>query len=130
MENTEALVDKIASFFEREENWTALKYCWLENDRSEDLRKLLRAALTEWFILMENNNKIWCEEYQDYYGNSDPDYGGVLTDLRTLPEGKEFFVANGWWEGKILSNNKILIYAPDGEKVAELTDKYHSLYLR
>lgn len=78
---------------------------------------------------MENENKIWCEEYQDYYGNSDPKYGGVLTDLRTLPDGTEFFVANGWWSGKALPDNKILIYMPDGEKVVELTDKYHSLYL-
>ena len=41
------LVDKIASFFEREENWRALKNCWLENDRSNDLRNLLRKALKE-----------------------------------------------------------------------------------
>lgn len=39
------LVDKIASFFEKEENWIALRNCWLENDRSDDLRKLLHAAL-------------------------------------------------------------------------------------
>ena len=78
-----------------------------------------------------DDTKIWCEEYQDYHGNSDPKYGGVLTDLRTLPEGTEFFVANGWWSGKILSDNRILIYVHTGENmVAELTDKYHSLYLR
>lgn len=40
------LIDKIASFFEREENWVALKNCWLENDRSDDLRKLLYKTLT------------------------------------------------------------------------------------
>ena len=45
-ENNE-LVDKIASFFEREENWRALKNCWLENDRSNDLRILLHKALKE-----------------------------------------------------------------------------------
>ena len=45
-ENNE-LVDKIASFFEREENWRALKDCWLENDRSNDLRNLLHKALKE-----------------------------------------------------------------------------------
>lgn len=45
-ENNE-LVDKIASFFEREENWRALKNCWLENDRSNDLRNLLHKALKE-----------------------------------------------------------------------------------
>ena len=45
-ENNE-LVDKIASFFEREENWRALKNCWLENNRSNDLRNLLHKALKE-----------------------------------------------------------------------------------
>ena len=41
------LVDKIASFFERDENWGALKGCWLVNGRSNDFRKLLHAALKE-----------------------------------------------------------------------------------
>ena len=41
------LVDKIANFFEKEENWRALKNCWLENDRSEDLRSLLYKAIKE-----------------------------------------------------------------------------------
>lgn len=49
---------------------------------------------------MENNNKLWCEEYQDYYGNSHPEYGGILTDLQELPVGTKFFVANGLWEGR------------------------------
>ena len=41
------LVDKIASFFEREENWHELKCSWLINDKSESLRRLLREALKE-----------------------------------------------------------------------------------
>ena len=41
------LVNKIASFFEKEENWKKLKNCWLENDRSDDLRKLLHKAIRE-----------------------------------------------------------------------------------
>lgn len=41
------LVDKIASFLEREENWHKLKNCWLENDRSDDLRSLLHKAIKE-----------------------------------------------------------------------------------
>ena len=77
-----------------------------------------------------DNSKLWCEEYQDYYGASDPEYGGVLTDLRTLPAGTKFFVANGCWEGKVLSNNRMIVYTPDGKKIVELTDQHHSLYLR
>lgn len=46
-EEYDELVDKIASFFEKEENWRALKNCWIENDRSDDLRKLLARALKE-----------------------------------------------------------------------------------
>ena len=41
------LIDKIASFFETEENWKALKKCWLEDGRSEDLRSLLYKAIKE-----------------------------------------------------------------------------------
>lgn len=47
METNEELVDKIASFFEKEDNWSALKNCWLENSRSDDLRKLLHKAIKE-----------------------------------------------------------------------------------
>lgn len=79
---------------------------------------------------MESNTKLWCEEYKDYYGNSDPQYGGILTDLRTLPIGTKFFVANGWWEGEVLSENRILVHAPKEDRIVELTDNYHSLYLQ
>ena len=41
------VVDKIASFFEKEENWNALKNCWLVDGYSEDLRKLLEKAIKE-----------------------------------------------------------------------------------
>lgn len=75
-------------------------------------------------------NKRWCEEYKDYYGNSDPQYGGKLTDLYTLPVGTKFFVANGLWEGERLSDNRILVHAPKEDIVVELTDEYHSLYLK
>lgn len=47
MEDIEMLVDKIASFLEREENWDALRCAYRINDRSEALRGLLREALKE-----------------------------------------------------------------------------------
>jgi hypothetical protein len=47
MEDIEVLVDKIASFLEREENWIELKDAWKINDRSEAVRSLLREALKE-----------------------------------------------------------------------------------
>ena len=78
---------------------------------------------------MENNDKIWCEEYNDYYGNHHPQYGGTLTDLRTLPVGTSFFVANGWRHGEILQDNRMLVHGPKEDWIVELTDKYHSLYL-
>ena len=71
----------------------------------------------------------WCEEYKDYYGNSSPEYGGTLTDLRKLPIGTKFFVVNGCWKGEILSDNRILVHAPTDDFVVELTDQHHSLYL-
>jgi hypothetical protein len=39
------LVDKIASFLEEDDNWSAMTQCWNINGRSDDLRKLLRQAL-------------------------------------------------------------------------------------
>lgn len=45
MEMDKELVDKIASFFEEENNWSALKNCWFEDGRSDDLRRLLRKAI-------------------------------------------------------------------------------------
>ena len=79
---------------------------------------------------MEDNNKFWCEEYKDYYGNSHLEYGGTLTDLRKLSVGTKFFVTNGWWAGEILPDNRMLVYAPTGDFIVELTDEYHSLYIR
>lgn len=74
-------------------------------------------------------NKIWCEEYKDYYGNADPKYGGKLTDLRTLEAETEFEVANGLWTGKKLEGDYILVYSPSGKHRVRLTENYHSLYL-
>ena len=79
---------------------------------------------------MEKDNKFWCEEYRDYYGNSDPKYGGILTDLRKLPVGTKFFVANGWWEVEKLEDDCILVHAPTGDRIVKLTDEHHSLYLK
>lgn len=75
-------------------------------------------------------DKIWCEEYKDYYGNSDPQYGGTLTDLRTLEPGTKFLVANGWWEGEKLEDNYILVHAPGEDRRVKLTEEQHSLYLQ
>ena len=79
---------------------------------------------------MEKDNKLWCEEYKDYYGNSDPKYGGILTDLRTLETGTEFHVANGWWTGEKLEGDFILVHSPSGKIKVKLTEEYHSLYLQ
>ena len=38
-------------------------------------------------------------------GKTDPRYGGVLTDISKLPVGTEFLVRNGYWPGRIVSNN-------------------------
>ena len=45
--DVEMLVDKIASFIEREENWHVLVNAWIFNGRSETLGGLLREAIKE-----------------------------------------------------------------------------------
>lgn len=47
MNDIEMLVDKIASFFEKDTNWKALKSCWLIDGKSEDFRELLHKAIKE-----------------------------------------------------------------------------------
>lgn len=44
-ENNEELVNKIANYFEKDDNWRKLKECWMYNGRSEDFRRLLKEAL-------------------------------------------------------------------------------------
>ena len=78
---------------------------------------------------MKNNNKLWCKEYKDYYGNSDPKYGGILTDLYNLLVGTKFFVTNGLWEGEKLEGDCILVHAPGEDRKIKLTDEHHSPYL-
>ena len=43
----EHYVNEIASALEVNENWHALKSCWLENGRSDELRKLLMKIFRE-----------------------------------------------------------------------------------
>lgn len=62
--NESHTIDKIASFLEKEENWRALKSCWLVNGRSEDLRSLLRRAIDE------EKNMSKCDCYRLEYGKS------------------------------------------------------------
>ena len=80
------------------------------------------------YIKTNDKNELWCEEYKDYYGNSHPKYGGVLTDLRKLSVGTVFYVANGLWYGEILSDDRILVYETNA--IRKLTDEYHALYLK
>jgi hypothetical protein len=75
-------------------------------------------------------DKVWCEEYKNYYGNPDPKYGGKLTDLRILPAGTKFHVANGWWDGEKLEGDYILVHTPSGNRKVKLTEECHSLYLQ
>ncbi len=39
------IINCIAEYLERPENWRRLKDCWIINGRSDDLRQLLKEAL-------------------------------------------------------------------------------------
>lgn len=71
----------------------------------------------------------YCEQYNDYYGNSHPEYGGKLVDLYNLPVGTHFYVCNGLYFGTIGVNehgDKTVI-TDVGERV--ITPDHHSLYI-
>lgn len=71
----------------------------------------------------------WCEKCHDYYGNTHPIYGGVLTDLRNLPVGTEFLCMNGSWVGKIGYDNKGHKTVIIGKDEKTLTEEVHALYI-
>ena len=75
-------------------------------------------------------NGEWCEQYNDYYGNTHPRYGGTLTDLFNLPVGKKFYIANGCYDATIIVDEH-------GDKCVltcctcfKLTKENHSLYIK
>lgn len=71
----------------------------------------------------------WCKEYNDHYGSTHPEYGGILTDLFSLPVGTEFYVTNGLYKAEICVDehgDKCILTRQSCEK---LTDDHHSLYI-
>lgn len=42
-------------------------------------------------------------------GETDPQYGGVVTDIRTLPDMTAFYVCNGSWTGTKMPDNTVYI---------------------
>ena len=94
------LVDKIASFLEQDENWEALKTCWLIDGRSDDLRNLLHVALaTDTNVLSK-----WIhvtERLPDVFEN-------VLTyeaNRRTIPIQVTYLNRHNEWANVIMSGN-------------------------
>ena len=45
------------------------------------------------------------EYNQSNLGKKDPKYGGILTDVSTLPVGTYFYVTNGCWRGRIVEQD-------------------------
>lgn len=71
----------------------------------------------------------WCDDYKAYYGDTDPVYGGTLTDLFTLPVGTRFYVENGGYSACIGVNNhgdKVIV---TDESVVKLTAKHCSAFI-
>lgn len=47
---------------------------------------------------------LYCTEN---LGKRDPNYGGVLADISTLPLGAKFHVCNGNWNGQIIMHENL-----------------------
>lgn len=75
-------------------------------------------------------NGEWCELYKDYYGNTDPKYGGTLTDLFSLPVGYSFYVTNGCYEATIIVDEHGDKCISTCKTCIKLTEDYHSLYIK
>ncbi|MBO5387753.1 MAG: hypothetical protein J6A59_06370 [Lachnospiraceae bacterium] len=71
----------------------------------------------------------WCEEYNAYYGDIHPEYGGVLTDLFSLHVGDWFTVANGWYDAYIGVNKHGDKCVVTDKSCVKLTKDKHSAYI-
>lgn len=83
------------------------------------------------------NEGTYCKEYNAYYGDIHPLYGGVLTDLFNLKCGTVFQCTNGNWYGLISADehgDKAVIplkgFKDKEETIIKLTSKNHSLYIK
>ena len=74
-------------------------------------------------------NGEYCEQYNDYYGNEHPEYGGVLTDLFSLPVGTGFYVTNGGYPAAIYVDKHGDKCIGTPESFVKLTKEYHSTYI-
>lgn len=71
----------------------------------------------------------YCEEYQAYYGDIHPEYGGQLVDLFALPVGMYFRVTNGQYDATILVDehgDKCIVTL---NSCVKLTKEKHSAYI-
>lgn len=87
---------------------------------------------------IRNKGKQWCELMKAYYGDIHPKYGGVLVNLKELPDGTVFHVANGNWDGCIRDgrdgeggdkNIKYVDVLGGTYSSIKITDAYNALYL-
>lgn len=72
----------------------------------------------------------WCEQYNDYYGNTHPKYGGVLTDLFSLPVDCSFYVTNGCYDATITVDEHGDKCIMTDRSCVKLTKSNHSLYIK
>lgn len=71
----------------------------------------------------------YCAQYNDFYGNTHPKYGGTLTDLYNLPVSTHFHVANGCYDAIISFDEKGNKCVVTDVSCRELTEECHSLYI-
>ena len=66
---------------------------------------------------------------KELLGQRHPQYGGIVTDIRDLPPGATFYVNNGSWNGVVIDENTIGVYAPTGLKRCKIdsNDPYFAL---
>lgn len=73
----------------------------------------------------------WCEEYKDNYGNTHPEYGGILTDLYNLTYGTVIYVTNGDYSAMIAydKHGDKALYIVATDQLVTLTENHHSAYI-
>lgn len=97
----------VNEFLDLSDAWNQLRCTLLKTEKSESLNTK-KQEINETFGLL--------------YGNIHPQYGGLITNLATLPDKTYSYVTNGNWDGYVDSDdngNKIIYCGVDNKNPTE-----------
>lgn len=104
LENKVAEIDKKIMKLQKQKSNLYKEWRTTNNHGSKQYTHDLKVKVAERVKEKVHKNGDFCEQYNDYYGNTHPKYGGILTDLRGLDIGTQIYVCNGCYNAVICAD--------------------------